>query len=90
MVEIQKMYTKGLSAIYKPMNLVEIDKFWTNRNAFPDVMQYASLGNMSEKQASPRPQTGGSTSATGPTNSSIDKLAGQSPVSVLSQVLGAS
>lgn len=90
MVEIQKMYTKGLSAIYKPMNLVEIDKFWANRNAFPDVMQYASLGNMSEKQASPRPQTGGSTSATGPTNSSIDKLAGQSPVSVLSQVLGAS
>lgn len=90
MVEIQKMYTKGLSAIYKPMNLVEIDKFWANRNAFPDVTQYASLGNMSENQASPRPQTGGSTSVTGPTDPSIAKLGSQSPVSVLAQVLGAS
>ena len=38
-VEIQKMYTKGREAIYKPMNLVDINKYYTNPNAFGDVMQ---------------------------------------------------
>lgn len=37
-VEIQKMYTKGISAIYRPMNLVEINKYWANENSFPDVI----------------------------------------------------
>ena len=61
-VEIQKMYTKGLSAIYKPMNLVDIKNYWNNVDAFPDVVP------MMPSQANPRPQRGGSTAATGETN----------------------
>ena len=73
-VEIQKMYTKGLSAIYKPMNLVDVKKFWTNDDAFPDVIPFASdsgiVSDILSRDAnfSPRPQTGGSTQATGPTS----------------------
>lgn len=71
-VEIQKMYTKGLSAIYHPMNLVDIKKYWTNDDAFPDVIPFASdsgiVSDILSRDAnfSPRPQTGGSTQATGP------------------------
>jgi len=37
-VEIQKMYTKGLSSIYKPMNLINTQKYWKNDFAFGDVI----------------------------------------------------
>lgn len=37
-VEIQKMYTKGMSSIYKPMNLINVQKYWKNDFAFADVI----------------------------------------------------
>ena len=37
-VGIQKMYTKGEGSIYKPMNLMNIDKYWKNDFAFGDVI----------------------------------------------------
>lgn len=36
-VEIQKMYTKGRDAIYKPMNLIKVQDYITNEFAFGDV-----------------------------------------------------
>ena len=39
-VEIQKMYTKGNAAIYRPMNLVEIQKYAYNKNAFGDISSF--------------------------------------------------
>lgn len=83
-VEIQKMYTKGLSSIYRPMNLIDINKFWNNTSAFPDIIGSGSLGL---REANPRPQTGGSTSATGSTDRGIDNLANQSPIDVLKRSL---
>jgi len=37
-VEIQKMYTKGTSAIYRPMNLIQLDKYKNNPYAFGDIV----------------------------------------------------
>ena len=37
-VEIQKMYTKGRDAIYKPMNLIKVNDYFNNFNAFPDIL----------------------------------------------------
>ena len=83
-VEIQKMYTKGLSSIYRPMNLIDINKFWNNTSAFPDIIGSSSLGL---REANPRPQTGGSTSATGSRDKGTDNLANQSPIDVLKRSL---
>ena len=61
-VEIQKMYTRGLSSIYRPMNLIDIDKFWTNDNAFPDVIPYTNIASdiiNKDKNFNARPETGG-------------------------------
>lgn len=41
-VEIQKMYTKGRESIYKPMNLIDVDKFVTNPYAFGDVVNISN------------------------------------------------
>ena len=48
-VEIQKMYTKGREAIYKPMNLIDVDKFATNPYAFGDVMNISNEKMSSEE-----------------------------------------
>ena len=37
-VEIQKMYTRGRSSIYKPMNMMRLKQYKNNPNAFGDVM----------------------------------------------------
>ena len=37
-VEIQKMYTRGRSSIYKPMNLMRLNNYKNNPNAFGDIM----------------------------------------------------
>ena len=37
-VEIQKMYTRGTTAIYRPMNLIQLDKYKNNPYAFGDVV----------------------------------------------------
>jgi len=37
-VGIQKMYTKGEGSIYKPMNLMNTEKYWKNDFAFGDVI----------------------------------------------------
>lgn len=36
-VEIEKMYNKGRGSIYKPMSLVELNRFESNREAFGDI-----------------------------------------------------
>lgn len=38
-VEIEKMYTKGRSAIYKPMNLMQLKQYKNNPNAFGDIFK---------------------------------------------------
>lgn len=37
-VEIQKMYTRGISAIYRPMNLIQLKDYKNNPYAFGDVV----------------------------------------------------
>ena len=37
-VEIQKMYTRGTTAIYRPMNLIQINDYKNNPYAFGDVV----------------------------------------------------
>ena len=37
-VEIQKMYTRGTTAIYRPMNLIEVTNYKNNPYAFGDVI----------------------------------------------------
>jgi len=43
-VEIQKMYTKGRSSIYKPMNMMQLNKYKNNPEAFGDIMD--NLGSL--------------------------------------------
>jgi len=38
-VEIQKMYTKGRSSIYKPMNMMQLSKYKNNTTAFGDIFE---------------------------------------------------
>jgi len=42
-VEIQKMYTRGRSSIYKPMNMMRLNQYRNNPNAFGDVMNITNL-----------------------------------------------
>lgn len=42
-VEIEKMYTKGRSAIYKPMNLMLLKEYKNNPYAFGDIMNISKL-----------------------------------------------
>ena len=42
-VEIEKMYTKGRSGIYKPMNLMELKQYKNNPNAFGDIFTEKGL-----------------------------------------------
>jgi hypothetical protein len=36
-VEIEKMYTKGRSSIYRPMNFIQLENFKNNPHAFGDI-----------------------------------------------------
>ena len=43
-VEIQKMYTRGTTAIYRPMNLIEVTNYKNNPYAFGDIIE-SNLNN---------------------------------------------
>ena len=50
-VEIEKMYTKGRSGIYKPMNLMELQQYKNNPYAFGDIMNISELTEVSNNDA---------------------------------------
>ena len=47
-VEIQKMYTRGKSSIYKPMNMMQLSKYRNNPDAFGDIMEINKAGQYIE------------------------------------------
>ena len=51
-VEIEKMYTKGRSSIYKPMNMMQLTNYVNNPIAFGDVIEFDSYAgnNANEEQ----------------------------------------
>lgn len=51
-VEIQKMYTRGRSSIYKPMNMMQLSKYKNNPTAFGDVMNLNNITGDHEYVAS--------------------------------------
>lgn len=51
-VEIQKMYTRGRSSIYKPMNLMRLNNYKNNPNAFGDIMNLNNIEGTHEYTSS--------------------------------------